>query len=73
MTRWHRFRSDVVAYVVINGAFIVGIWALTGSGYFWPGWILAAWGMGLVLAGWDVFFRRDVTDEDIQRELRKIR
>jgi fatty acid desaturase len=67
-----KFRSDVVAYVVIN-AFIVGIWALTGSGYFWPGWILAAWGMGLVLAGWDVFFRRDVTDEDIQRELRKIR
>lgn len=65
-----RFRGDVVAYVVVN-AFLVAIWALTGFGYFWPGWFLAAWGMGLILGAWEVFFRRDVTDEDVQRELRK--
>jgi len=29
------FMSDAVAYVVIN-AFLIGIWALTGAGYFWP-------------------------------------
>ena len=29
------FTSNAVAYVVIN-AFLIGIWALTGAGYFWP-------------------------------------
>lgn len=60
----------MVACVVIN-AFLVGIWALTGFGYFWPGWFLAAWRMGRLLGAWEVFFRRDVTDEDVQRELRR--
>jgi hypothetical protein len=27
----------------------------------------------LVLDAWDVFFRRDVTEDDIQREMRNIR
>jgi len=64
-----KFRSDCVAYIAVN-AFIVGIWAVTGFGYFWPGWVLAAWGLGLILAGWDLFYRHDVTEEDIQKELR---
>lgn len=65
-----KFRSDLVAYVVVNALF-VGIWAFTGAGYFWPGWILAAWGLGLILTGWDLFYRHEVTDEDIQREMRR--
>lgn len=56
-----KLRSDLVAYVVIN-AFLAGIWAFSGAGYFWPGWVLAAWGLGLVLTA---------TEEDIQREMRK--
>ena len=31
----HKFRGDVVAYVVIN-LFLIGLWAATGFGYFWP-------------------------------------
>ena len=68
--RKRKFRGDLMAYVVIN-AVLVGIWAFTGAGYFWPAWILAAWGVGLILTAWDVFYRHDVTEEDIQREMRK--
>jgi hypothetical protein len=28
--------GGIVAYVVIN-AFLIGVWAMTGAGYFWPG------------------------------------
>ena len=65
-----RFRGDVMAYIVIN-ALIIGIWAVLGFGYFWPGWVLAGWGVLLVLDGLNVYYRHDVTEEDIQRELHK--
>jgi hypothetical protein len=70
--RKRKFRGDLMAYVVIN-AFIIGIWALSGFGYFWPVWILAGWGVLLVLDGWDAYYRRDVTEGDIQRELHRQR
>jgi fatty acid desaturase len=65
-----KFKADAVAYVVIN-AFLVGIWAVAGSDHFWPGWVLAGWGVLLLLDGWDAFYRHDVTESDIQRELHK--
>jgi hypothetical protein len=64
--------SDVVAYVVIN-AFLVGVWAMTGRGYFWPAWVMAAWGVGLVLAVWNVYGRKPVSEADIQAEMRRSR
>ena len=66
------FASHVVTYVVING-FLVLLWALTGAGYFWPAWILAGWGVGLVLHAWDAFVRKPVTDADIDAELERMR
>ena len=72
LLRKRKFRGDVVAYVVIN-AFLVGIWAVSGYGYFWPGWVLAGWGVLLVLDWWDAYYRRDVTEADIQREMHETR
>jgi hypothetical protein len=66
------FAAHFVAYIVIN-SFLIGIWAITGGGYFWPVWVIAAWGAGLVLHAWDVFLRRPVTDEDIEEELARRR
>src|SRR3954451_2248268 len=60
--------SNFVAYVVVN-AFLVAVWALTGFGYFWPAWLIACWGIGLVLHAWEVFFRRPISDEDVRAEL----
>lgn len=61
--------SHLVAYVVINAGF-VGVWAMTG-GYFWPAWILACWGAGLLLHAWDVLWRRPISRADIDTELRR--
>jgi len=64
------FSSHLVVYMVVNG-FLILVWALTGAGYFWPAWILGGWGIGLVLHAWDAFFRRPVTDADVEAELRR--
>ncbi len=62
--------SHAVVYLVVN-TFIIGIWWWTGGGYFWPAWVLGGWGIGLVLNAWEVLIRRPITDEDIDRELRR--
>ena len=64
-------QGGMVAYVVIN-AFLVAVWALTGRGYFWPAWVIAGWGVGMLLGLWD-YLRGPVTDADIDDELRRMR
>ncbi len=56
-----------VAYLVVN-AFLIALWALTGAGYFWPGWVLAGWGVGMLLGLWD-YVRGPITDADVDAEL----
>jgi hypothetical protein len=41
--RWH-----AAAYGSINGT-LIGTWALTGEGRFWPAWVLVP---GTALLGW---------------------
>ena len=72
IVRKRKLRADVVAYAVIN-VFLIGVWAVTGFGYFWPGWVLAGWGVLLLLDAWNVLYRRPITDEDLDRELRGLR
>ncbi len=64
-----KFTGDVVAYLVINAS-LVGVWAVSGFGYFWPGWVLAAWGVFLVLDAWNLYYRKPITEDDVERELR---
>jgi fatty acid desaturase len=65
-----KFRADLVAYVVINAG-LIAVWAATGFGYFWPGWVLGGWGVLLLLDAWNTFYRRTVTESDIEEELNR--
>jgi hypothetical protein len=64
-------QSHVVVYVVFNTAMWL-LWATTGQGYPWPAWVTACWAVGLVTNAWDVYFRRPITEQDIQRELARL-
>jgi uncharacterized membrane protein len=66
------FRSHVVAYVLVN-ALLVGIWAITGAGYFWPVFPILGWGIAVAFNAWDVYGRRPITEEEIQREQSRLR
>jgi fatty acid desaturase len=68
----HKLRADLVAYVVVNAALVL-TWAVTGFGYFWPGWVLGFWGVFLLLDARNLYYRRPVTEDEIDRELRKRR
>ncbi len=64
------FWSHVVVFAVVN-SFLIGVWAVTGAGYFWPIWVIAGWGIGLVLHASETFWHRPVTEADVDAELRR--
>lgn len=71
--RKREFTQHLTTYLVIN-AVLIGIWALSGAGYFWPAWVIGGWGIGLVLHGWDVYGRRrTIAEDEITREMDRLR
>lgn len=64
------FRTHVAAYVVVNLA-LIGIWWFTGRGFYWPIFVILGWGIGVALNGWDVYFRKPITEAQIDREIRR--
>jgi hypothetical protein len=62
--------AHAVTYVIVN-LFLVGVWFMSGGGYFWPAWVLGGWGIGLALNAWDVLFRRPISEAEIEREMRR--
>lgn len=64
------FVPHLVVFVVVNAA-LIGIWAATGAGYFWPAWVLGFWAIGLVMHAWTVFLQKPITEDDIEREVKR--
>ena len=42
------FKKSFITYLIIN-AFLIGVWYFTSGAksYFWPGWVLLGWGIGI--------------------------
>lgn len=65
------FRGHVLIYVLVN-AFLVAIWAITNRhGFFWPVFIIGGWGIAVVMNAWDVYWRRDITEEEVRHEMER--
>ena len=62
------FRTHLVTYLVVN-AMLVGLWAVTGSGFFWPIFPILGWGVGIAIHGYTVFLVRPFTEDDVNRLL----
>ena len=40
------FKTHLTSYLLVNG-FLIGMWAASGGGYFWPIWPLLGWGIAV--------------------------
>jgi hypothetical protein len=66
------FRTHLAIYVIVN-AILVGIWAVTGAGFFWPIFPILGWGVGVGANAWDVYGRRPITEDEVRRETERLR
>ncbi len=64
------FINYVIGAIVISLLMVV-IWALSGRGYFWPGWIMAGFAIGLIFMGISMAMNKPLTEEQIQKEMQK--
>jgi 2TM domain len=65
------FRGHLLVYVLVN-AFLVAVWALTNpDGFFWPVFLIAGWGIGVVMNAWDVYRGDEFSEAQIHREMER--
>jgi hypothetical protein len=74
--RRRAFWMLLLTYIVVN-AFLILVWAFTGRGYFWPGWVLVGWGVGIAFSAISTFASGlsagNPSEDEIQREIDKQR
>ena len=66
------FHAHLLAYVLVN-AMLIGIWAVTGAGFFWPVFPLLGWGIGIGFHAWDTYRLGEPSERQIQREIEHLR
>jgi hypothetical protein len=64
---WH-----LITYLVINGL-MVFVWAIGPRATFWPMWLMVFWGIGLAFHAYYAFGKQEVTEADVDAELRRAR
>lgn len=74
LKRKRDFRNFAFIYIVVN-LILIGVWAFSGGGYFWPIWTIFGMGIALVFSAWDAYGsgKRSPTDADIEKEMRRIK
>jgi hypothetical protein len=66
------FRMHLFVYVMVNAALVV-IWLFMGAGFFWPAFPLLGWGIGVIFHANDVYGRHEPSEQDVRREMERMR
>lgn len=52
------FKNHLTFYLLVN-VFLIGVWAASGGGYFWPVWPILGWGVAVAAHGVPLITGRD--------------
>jgi hypothetical protein len=71
------FKIHLFVYLVVN-TMIVLVWAFTTAGkpfpqgFFWPIFVIAGWGIGVVINGYVAYRGNVYTEAQIEREMKQL-
>ncbi|MGO4599643.1 2TM domain-containing protein [Terrabacter sp. 2RAF25] len=66
------FRAHLLIYCLVNAVVLV-VWAMTSHGFFWPVFVLAGWGIGLVANFYEAYVRDDPSEAQVAAEIERLR
>lgn len=68
------FLTHLIVYVIVN-SLLVAAWAIfTGGILFWPAFIMAGWGIGVLLHGLNVFvYHGGWEQNEIEKEICRLK
>jgi hypothetical protein len=70
------FKTHLIVYVLVNlllvVIYLVSAW-VSGEWFPWVVFPIFGWGIGLGVHAWTVYGRRDISEEEIAREMDKMR
>lgn len=72
LRKQHDFKIHLLIYVLVN-AFLVVIWSMSGTGFFWPVFPIFGWGIGVAANAFDAYGRETPTESQITREMDRLR
>lgn len=65
-------RPHLLIYCLVNAVVLV-VWAMTSHGFFWPVFVLAGWGIGLVANFYEAYVRDDPSEVQVAAEIERLR
>jgi hypothetical protein len=66
-------QAHLLAYTTVN-LFLVAVWYfITHGGFFWPMFPIFGWGIGLVFHAWDFYSPETFSEDQVQREIGRLR
>ena len=69
-------KAHATVFTLVN-LVVWGVWVVVAinshSWWPWPIFLTLFWGIGLVMNAWDVYFRKPITEEELQREIHRLR
>lgn len=73
LARKRAFWGYVGGAIILN-LLMIGIWFLSGKGYFWPVWVMLGSAIGLGFSAWGTFGpgSSGPSEDQIQSEMKKL-
>ena len=75
LTKRRELTTHAVVFTLVNLT-VWGIWAAiavtSGSSWPWPVFLTLFWGIGLAMNAWDVYFRKPITEQELEREIDRL-
>lgn len=67
------FHAHLLVYCLVNTGLVI-VWALTNAtDFFWPIFPIVFWGIGVGMNAWDVYHGDEFREEQIRREMERMR